>query len=437
MTDRAPTAGWLTEERRETLGELVAAYAARRPGWAGVASGPVRVIDAQMMVPGRPGVIDVVADIGGRVVHEPLGLRAPGDDSRFLAEGEDPVLGLFEDVGGLAVVFGALHDAEAAGALVEVVSGRRVDPALVRLLRMDDETTVLAAGDALVFTVFNDAGSPSRRGLETLVALDDMGFNHIAAPLALWRRAGRDLGVVQEYLAGASDGYALALTSVRDLYASGGPPEEAGGDFGAEAHLIGTMAARMHLALERAFGRQRDDAAVCADEVEAVVAERAPELLERQVVTELLGKVRALEVPLYAIRTHGDFRLGLVCRTELGWYVVDFPSGPPVTSAGARPGTEGGAVLRSPLADVADMLWSFGRVAVMAAEERDPTGQEGLRELAGAWERRNRRAFFAGYLGVPGISGLVPPGHDAVRLLSSCFELERTATANSRSRSPG
>ena len=89
-------------------------------------------------------------------------------------------------------------------------------------------------------------------------------------------------------------------------------------------------------------------------------------------------------------------------------------------------------MLRSPLADVADMLWSFGRVAVVAAEERDPSGREGLRELADAWERRNRRAFFAGYLGVPGISGLVPPGHDAVQLLSTCFELERTAMARRR-----
>jgi len=432
----AGSAAWLDDERREALGQLVAAHAARRPGWIGRGPVTVRVLDAQILVPGRPGVIDVVADIDGRMVHEPLGLRAPGDESRFLSDSEEPVLGLLEDVGGLAVVFEALRDAEVAAALVEVVSGRRVDPALIRVLRTDDETTVLAAGDSVAFTVFNEVGASSRRGLETLVALDDMGFNHIAAPLALWRRGGRDLGVVQELLPGASDGYALALTSVRDLYASGGPPEEAGGDFGTEAHRIGTLAARMHLALDRAFGRQRDDAAACADDVEAVVADRSPELLERQGVVELLGKVRALEVPLYAIRAHGDFRLGLVCRTEQGWYVADFPSGPPAASAGTRVGPTGGALLRSPLADVADMLWSFGRVAVLAAEERDPTGQEGLRQLAGAWEQRNRRAFFAGYLGVPGISALVPPGYDAVELLSACFELERSAITGSGVRSP-
>jgi maltokinase len=421
----------LTDERRTALGQLVAAYAARRAGWGDEhAPGSVRVIDAQVMVPGRPGVVDVVAEVAGRIVHAPLGLRAPGDEARFLAEAEDPVLGLYEDEDGLAVAFDALHDGEVAAALLAAVSGQSVDAGLVRLTRVDDEATVVSADERVTFTVFNDAPTILRPGIETLVALDDVGFNHIAAPLTVWRCAGRDLGLVQECLVGASDGWALALTSVRDLYAAGGPPEQAGGDFGTEAHRIGTMAARMHLCLDRAFGRQRDEAARYADEVEAVVAAHAPDLLERTGVAELLGKVRALEVPLHAIRTHGDFHLGVVCRTEQGWYVADFPSARPVTSAGNMDSRDGSAVvLRSPLADVADMLWSFGRVAVVAAEERDPSGREGLRELAEAWERRNRRAFFAGYLGVPGISGLVPPGHDAVQLLSTCFELERTAMA--------
>jgi predicted trehalose synthase len=86
-----------------------------------------------------------------------------------------------------------------------------------------------------------------------------------------------------------------------------------------------------------------------------------------------------------------------------------------------------GPLFRSPLADVADMLWSFGYVAGAAAEERDPTGHEGLNELADAWVDRNRRAFLAGYLGVPGISGLVPPGREALRVVTAAFELVRAA----------
>jgi maltokinase len=411
------------------LSELVAAYAARRAGWSGTAAGPaVRVIEAPLVVPGRPGVLDVVAEVDGRVVHVPIGLRAPGDEARFVADAEDPVLGLYEDDAGLAVAFDALHDSATAALLLASVGREEVDPARVRLLRVDAESTVVVGGDRVSFAVFNDVTRVTRADVAEVMALDEVGFNHLPAPLTVWRRAGRDLGLVQEYLAGASDGWALALTSVRDLYAAGGPPEAAGGDFGTEAHRIGTMAARMHMCLDRAFGRERDDAARDAEDVEAVVATHAPELLERSGVQELLGKVRALEVPLHAVRSHGDFQLGNVCRTEQGWYVTGFPALAPAATAGARPSRDGtGATVRSPLADVADMLWSFGRVATVAAEERDPSGREGLRELADAWERRNRRAFFAGYLGVPGISGLVPPGHDAVQLLSTCFELERTA----------
>jgi maltokinase len=259
--------------------------------------------------------------------------------------------------------------------------------------------------------------------------------------VAVWRRNGRDLGIIQEFLAGASSGRALAVTSVRDLYASGGPPELAGGDFGAEAHRLGTMAARMHLGLDQAFGRRPADVGAWADALEAAVRPVAPTLLDRPDVVVLLEELRALTVSCSAIRTHGDFHIGRVARTEQGWYVTDFSAaGRPATTAGivdsaGETAADRGAqsegpealVYRSPLADVADLLWSLGAVAADAAAERDPDNREGLGELAQAWEERNRRAFFAGYLGVAGISGLVPPGREAVRVLVSAFELERVA----------
>ena len=96
-----------------------------------------------------------------------------------------------------------------------------------------------------------------------------------------------------------------------------------------------------------------------------------------------------------------------------------------VEDGGVKDGSAG--VFRSPLADVADMLWSFAYVAGAAADERDPTGRDGLNELADAWVDRNRRAFLAGYLGVPGISSLVPPGREALRIVTASFELVRAA----------
>jgi len=416
----------VSDAARAVLAGLVSSYAARRGGWE--TSGPedaLHVLDAEVLAPGRPGIVDVIARSGGRVVHVALGLRAPEEEARFLGDGEDPVVGLFEDDEGTAVVFDATRDAEVAALLLRVVAGRDVEPSLVRQIREDPGSVTLAMEDRVAFTVFNEVVDGPRPDLELLLALDESGFNHLAAPLAVWRRAGRDLGIVQEYLPGASSGYALALTSVRDLYASGGPPDMAGGDFGAEAHRLGTMTARMHLGLDRAFGRRLGEVARWAVDVEGTLQALAPDQLDRPEVEELLGQLRGLDIPCQMIRTHGDFHLGRTVRTEQGWYVSDFRPGGHALPDPGRDLASDGPVYRSPLADVADMMWSFGHVANLAAAERDPTGREGLDELAEAWEARNRRAFLAGYLGVPGISGLVPPGREALRIVTASFELVR------------
>jgi len=419
----------VSDSAAAALAELVSAYAARRSGWGG--GGTVRVLDAEVLGPGRPGIVDVVAELDHKLVHVPFGLRTPGEEARFIPDGDDAVLGSFVDDEGPAVVFDVTRDAVVAAMLLERVSGEVVQASLVRHLRDDKASTTLAMEDRIAFTVYNEVVDGPRPELEVFFALDEVGFNHLAAPLALWRRAGRDLGVAQELLAGASSGYALALTSVRDLYASGGPPELAGGDFGAEAHRLGTMTARMHLCLDKAFGRRLGDVGSWAEAIESTLGALSPHVLERPDVEQLLGELRALQVSSPAIRTHGDFHLGRTCRTEQGWYVVDFGTGGrPPSMAGAVAGPDdvsGGPVFRSPLADVADMLWSLEHVATTAADERDRSGRDGLSELADAWVARNRRAFLAGYLGVPGISGLVPPGREALRVLTASFELVRAA----------
>jgi len=418
----------LSDAARTALAGIVSTYAERRfEDVGGTSPDGVRLVDAEVLVPGRPGIVDVVAYAGGRVVHAPLGLRAPQDDVRFTGD-DDPVVGVLEDDDGTAVVFDVMRDVDLAALLLRIVSGHEVEPSLVRPLRENPSSITLAMADAVAFTVFHEVLEGPRPDLELLLALEEVGFNHLAAPLAVWRRGGRDLGVVQEYLAGASSGYALALTSVRDLYASGGPPELAGGDFGAEAHRLGTMTARMHLGLDKAFGRRPGDTRQWALDIRAALEAIAPDELERPDVEELLEKLAGLEVAFQTIRTHGDFHLGRTVRTEQGWYVADFRPGGRLRTAKTAvdvPNTGDDASYRSPLADVADMMWSFGHVANVAAAERDPTGREGLDELADAWEARNRRAFLAGYLGVPGISGLVAPQREALAVVTSSFELLR------------
>ena len=287
------------------------------------------------------------------------------------------------------------------------------------VLRDDDDATVIDCGDRGDLMVFPWLVDGPRPDVDFMVALDEAGFNHVAAPLVRWVWEGRDLGVVQEPLADRSGGWALALTSLRDFYASGGSPEAAGGDFGAEARALGTMTARMHLALDRAFRRDHERVVDWVDAAERAIAAADASLLEAPGVDDLVKWIRESDGRLPVIRTHGDFHLGRTARTDQGWVVSDCSPGG-VLAGEPAPGR------RTPLADVADLLWSMHRASAVAAAERDPAGRLGLAALGQAWEARNRRAFVTGYLGTPGIGGLVGPDRDLVRRLVSFLELARS-----------
>jgi predicted trehalose synthase len=151
---------------------------------------------------------------------------------------------------------------------------------------------------------------------------------------------------------------------------------------------------------------------------EEIVATDAS-LLEAPGVADLVKWIRESDARLPVIRTHGDFHLGRTARTDQGWVVSDCAPGG-VLAGASTPGR------RTPLADVADMLWSMHQASVTAATERDPAGRLGLQVLGQAWESRNRRAFVAGYLGTAGIGGLVGPDRDLVRRLISFLELSRS-----------
>ncbi len=135
----------VSDSVRAALADLVAVYASRRPHWndvdvdvdvgvdvgadvdvgaeaeaeadvgagrgsaaASSGTGPsVRILDAEVLDPGRPGIVDVVAELDDRVVHVPFGLRSPGDEAHFIPDGDDPVLGVLVDADGDVLVFDA------------------------------------------------------------------------------------------------------------------------------------------------------------------------------------------------------------------------------------------------------------------------------------------------------------------------------------------
>ncbi len=409
----------LRSERERALRSLAEAWLGLRRV---APTGEITIERAEILRAGRPGLLDIVARVGQRQAHVVAGLRSVADEPHFLRSGEEAALGLLDDEHGLAVCTDALRDAQLAPLLLATLRGVPTRPGPVAVLRDDEDATVIDCGDRGDLTVFPWLDVAARPEVDVMVALDEVGFNHVAAPLVRWVWEGIDLGVVQEPLIDRSGGWALAMTSLRDFYASGGSPEAAGGDFGAEARALGTMTARMHLALDRAFLRHHEPVVDWVDAAEGEIAGADASLLDAPGVADLLKWLREADGRLPVIRTHGDFQLARTARTDQGWVLSDCGPGG-VLVGGSSPGR------RTPLADVADLLWSMHEATRAAAAERDPAGRLGLASLGAAWESRNRRSFVTGYLGTPGISGLVGPDRDLVRRLVSLLELARSVRA--------
>src|SRR6059058_3151120 len=93
--------------------------------------------------------------------------------------------------------------------------------------------------------------------------------------------------LLQPYLRLATDGWALATTSVRDLFAEADlHADEVGGDFASESERLGSVTAQVHSALAAAFPgetagrtqlRKLSTAMIeCVNDAAAVVPELAP-----------------------------------------------------------------------------------------------------------------------------------------------------------------
>ena len=385
-------------------------------------AGSPRIVEAEVIRPGRPRLTDLVVEVGEAIYHVLVGVREEQEALGLLRGQEHAILGPLEDDDGPALAYAALADPELALDLLEIVSGGNQKATRVRSVGAEQSNTSLVYDDRLIMKVFRRLQSGPNPDVEVTLALDEVGFNHVAAPVAVWRRDPWDLALVQEFLAGGSEGWALALTSLRDLYASDPDtaPDAAGGDFGDEARRLGEMTAKLHLALAEAFGRHPADPAEWARSIQRQLdAVPASEQVAGAALGSILDDLRAVRDPGVAIRVHGDYHLGQVMRGEVGWYVLDFEGEP------ARP-LEERRQLRSPLRDVAGMLRSFQYATALAAEERGPAGQADVAEQAVAWEQRNRRAFLDGYGSSGQLSELVPSEPDFEVVLAA-FELEKAA----------
>jgi maltokinase len=419
-----PGASFATEELPGALLGLLPSYVARQRWYSG--EGPPRSLAVR-----RSACLGGPESSPGRLLWAIV--AADGSDYQLLVaerpegEGRERVKGHEEALigtGGGHFYYDAAVDPEMAAVYLRAASGGSERATRARLIGGEQSNTSIVFDERLVLKIFRRLRAGPNPDAEVTSALAERGFRHVARPLLRWQEEGRDLAFGEEYLAGGTDGWALALTSLRDYYATASTedsthPGLSGGDFAAEAARLGQVTAEMHLALAGAYPAASDLRSEWPEMVRSLereVRELVGELSSE--ATSLFARLRQVADPGPALRVHGDFHLGQVMRTDSGWYVLDFEGEPnrPLEER-SRP--------TSVMRDVAGMLRSLDYAARFALGERAEGPASYLEPLRDAWLERNSAAFLRGYYETKGIDELLPPRVEEREAVRAAFELEK------------
>jgi maltokinase len=351
--------------------------------------------------------------------------------------------------------YDALHDRELADVLLSGIREQQIAGPLrfvrepgapvffgeapdSRVLGAEQSNTSLVFGEQAILKVLRRLFPGANPDLEVADGLARLGSARVAAPYG-WIETDLDgepvlLGVLSRFLAGASDGWSLALSGLHQLYASEGAygreylPEpvavangqapgtifdgsapagvQAAPPFLPEARQLGLATAELHADMARAFGSR----AMTATELSGLAAEMNGKLtLAIEIVPELASfqtRIRSaydavgqLAGPVTVQRVHGDYHLGQVLLGPQGWVALDFEGEPAVPLEVRR---APGPALR----DVAGMLRSFDYAARHQLVGHPDAAR--LAAAADAWVRQCQVAFCAGYAAGGGTD---PDGH--------------------------
>ncbi|MGH9135666.1 MAG: maltokinase N-terminal cap-like domain-containing protein, partial [Acidimicrobiales bacterium] len=413
----------------DQLAVLLPDYLPRQRWFAGGGEVPeaVDIEDFEVLQHGTPALVWALARVeGDDAAYQVLvGLRPLEHTERFLEGKGRAMLGDVDSDEGPLLAYDALVDPDLARLFLTVVAaGEHAE--LVRPLVVEQSNTSVVYDDRLILKLFrrvHDGPNPDR---ELSEALESAGWTGVPTTHASWQRGDRDLAVVRDYIAGGTDGWQLALTSLRDLYDRRLDPEKSGGDFAPEAYRLGLLTAEMHAALADALGAAPADAttwrAAMLDGLRRVKqsfrSPRRREDFDPDALAAAYERLAEVGRPGAAIRIHGDLHLGQVLRSDAGWYVLDFEGEPRVPLADRRHPS-------SPLRDMAGMLRSFDYVAAVGLRERGDEADIELAQLGHAWEARNRAAYVDGYESVEAIQPLLPPEGDDRRTVLAAFELAK------------
>ncbi|HJY44395.1 MAG TPA: phosphotransferase [Propionibacteriaceae bacterium] len=249
--------------------------------------------------------------------------------------------------------------------------------------------TSVMLGDTAILKLFRRLELGPNLDIEVHAALNAAGISDVAGLFGWiqgsWVSDGRqldaDLGMVVEMLAGAIDGWDLALDSLQAENTAAAV--RTGSGFTAEAEALGNALAETHHALRAAFPTTK----VLGTRTAVIMMDRLGEAAEiaPALAPHIPGLLRCFDhlgaEMLDTQRVHGDFHLGQTLHTPAGWKIIDFEGEPAKTMAERR-------ALDAIWRDIAGMLRSFDYASASVPGPR-----------SAAWAKECRAAFLRGYTG--------------------------------------
>lgn len=395
----------------------------------------VRLVDMLPLPGGEPllavALAEVVHQTGTHGVYQmvlavrPEGSGAP--DAVIVRRGGEELIEALDDAtcaGPLLRLIGAGATLEREGTVIRFVPAQPIAPAdPPRPLGADQSNSSVVYGQTLLLKAYRGLEAGTNPELELLRFLGERGFPNVPRLFGWYEREGgpieATLGVLQPYLLGARDGFALAVEALRFDPPALLPRLRRLGEVTGELHAtLASDASDPRFAPEEPSAEAMALLAASLDEEVVALFSRLAEredlapLAER--VEEVRGRLTAVE-PHWElgrrIRLHGDYHLGQALWHEDDWVLIDF-EGEPARPIGER------RRKALPLRDVAGMLRSISYAAWFARIEHGADVPEALEEEA-------RSAFLDAYLRVVEPLRLLPALRETTRHVLDLFELQK------------
>ncbi|QIF04871.1 maltose alpha-D-glucosyltransferase [Roseimicrobium sp. ORNL1] len=329
-----------------------------------------------------------------------------------------------------------------------------------RVVSVEQSNTSIVYGEKLFLKFFRKYEAGIHPDLEMTQKLQEVGFEQVPAflgSLKLQENGGEGaVGMLGNYIQNQGDGWAFALDAVmryfdrvleaRATSSQATTDDLIGGVFPARAGQLGTMTARMHLALlalgetspdfapepfsmlyqrslyqamRGAAGRVLRKMQMCCNELPEHVQGDAKFIINsKEKLLNALSQFLEYKISALKTRTHGDYHLGQVLNTGKEFVVIDF-EGEPSLSMGER------RLKRSPLRDVAGMLRSFDYAASTALKQEREDDARFLASHARTWVEYVSNEFLRCYFKTAGGAAFLPPEEKDTRLMLRMYMIEK------------